>query len=205
MARFIQLLAIGALAAGLAIGSTAQAEIYRYTDEQGKVHAVGSLDMVPEAYRQAAIDDADARKGGGSVNVIEEPSTVSPQTPAAPRGAAAPGTMDEPSTIGGHDQQWWRSQARERREKLEELKQQHEASVAEDEDWSSRIYGTGGSGKGPRRHHRNRGKAAVLSAASDDDEPSTEELEQEVARAEADLEQFHDDARRAGVPPGWLR
>jgi multidrug resistance efflux pump len=46
----------------------------------------------------------------------------------------------------------------------------------------------------------------MLSAADDnEEEPSVEQLEGELAEAESDLEQLEDRARRAGVPPGWLR
>ena len=80
-------------------------------------------------------------------------------------------------------------------------------AAREEEESTSNIYSRPNAGPeaAGRRGRGGYGKAAVLSAASDSDEPSIEELEQAVAKAERDYEQLHDQARQAGVPPGWLR
>ena len=196
----------------LAGASEVSAEIYRYMDEQGQMHAVADLDSVPAQYRQAALEDAQARSGG-SLNIVGDANEDPPaaQVPA-PGPAKSPGAPGSPaaSEIGGHDQSWWRSQARDREDKLRELKAELELAREDEAEYSDQIYrrpGTAGPGKpgpGPRRH-RGQGRAAVLSAADDTYVPSIEQLEQGVAEAESALEIFHDEARHLGVPPGWLR
>jgi len=63
------------------IAPAAGAEIYRYQDANGNVHAVSSLDKVPAEYREAAYTDAKARRGG-SVNVVDVPPRAPKETPA---------------------------------------------------------------------------------------------------------------------------
>lgn len=48
-----------------------------------------------------------------------------------------------------------------------------------------------------RRNDRGETKAAILA--------EREAANEALAQAERDLEQFLDQARRAGIPPGWLR
>jgi hypothetical protein len=38
-----------------------------------------------------------------------------------------------------------------------------------------------------------------------EDEPTVEELQTALGRAERDLSDFNERARKAAVPPGWLR
>jgi hypothetical protein len=200
------------------LAPNAAAELYRYFDAEGKPHGVSELYLVPEEYREAAIADLERRKSEsrGSLNIEEKASPsasadAAPKreaSPAAPR-AAAPQTSPavDAGEIGGHDAFWWRSQAELRRKRLADLESELEAARKEEENWSSRIYrgGNGRAGKPGPGNSRNRGRAAILSAADDTDEPSVEELEQAVHDAQMDQNAFEDSARSAGVPPGWLR
>jgi hypothetical protein len=208
MQRFGIFLASALLVSGLLHASTASSDVYRYVDDQGHKHAVSDLSMVPEQYRDAARDDA-AQRSGGSFNQVESSSSAqSTPTPAAPR--AGTGTTQASSgsdAIGGHDQHWWRSQAQAKRNTIDDLKVQLEAARAEEKD-TSEVYRRPGNGPGKAAPGRGHGRrAAVASAAYDDDdeEPSVADLEQGVQNAERDLQQFEDQARQAGVPPGWLR
>lgn len=211
MNRLVFVLAAGGMTLGL-IASDAAAELYRYVDEAGKPHAVSELHMVPGEYRDAAIADLEKRKAEnhGSLNLSQDASKSPSEsaTPAAPRAVApAASTAAGSNEIGGHEEFWWRSQAELRRKKLAGLQSQLEAARADDENWSNQIYRSGGKrgGKPGRGPGRDRGRAALLSAADDTDEPTIEELEEAVRQAEQDQDDFEDNARSTGVPPGWLR
>jgi hypothetical protein len=204
-----RMLAAAVASLAVTMASTAWSEIYRYVDAQGEMHVVSDLSMIPEQYRDQALESA-AERSGGSVSVIEKTDAEDPAAPAP--ALTTPQTSSgtsQTAQIGGHDQFWWRSQAQERESKIADLKGQLEAAQAEEEDYSDQIYSRPGNGRGGAAspgHHRGRGRAAALSGAYDDtDEPTAEELEQMVEGAERNLSQFHDQARRAGVPPGWLR
>jgi hypothetical protein len=206
MLRSISTLFCALAALGLA-ASVASAEIYRWTDESGNRHLTNELSEVPPQFRDAAI--ADLNREGGSLNVIGDGGSTS--TAAAQPQAAAPAAgAEQESAPGGHDESWWRSQAMELERNAEAAQEQYEAAAeqAEDEVTVGRIPGSGvrGPDNSRRRVHRNR--APRVAALSDDDgyeEPSVDALEQRMNQSQRELEDFHDQARRAGVPPGWLR
>ncbi len=213
MIRIKTTLVTGALGAAiLMMPLIASAEIYRYDDKDGHRHVVGSLGQVPAEFREAAIADAQARSGG-TVNVIEGMDSSGSAPPAAvvaepTRSSPAAASATEPTSLGGHDRYWWQSQMQEKQQWIEDLRGQIEFAKEEEENFSDQIYRKPGAGgrDTSRFGGRNVGRTAMLSAADDnEEEPSVEQLEGELAEAESDLEQLEDRARRAGVPPGWLR
>ena len=116
----------------------------------------------------------------------------------------------EPSSIGGHDELWWEQESRKHADEIAALERDLEAAGS-DENSSSQIYSRPGhdGGPGPNRgpgHGNHRGKAAVLSAASDDEADLTaDQIRELLEQAENQYDRFQADARHAGVPPGWLR
>lgn len=94
--------------------------------------------------------------------------------------------------IGGHDEGWWR--------------EEHEARVAEQEYADARVEeceeteapraydGVGGYAVRSRD-----GRVRWVSIKRCDEQRAAREA------ARGDLERFEERARRAGVPPGWLR
>ncbi len=76
-------LAVLAIGIGLAERS-AQAEIYRWTDEQGRVHFTEDLNQVPPSKRPGAKREASAAPGANRV------SRYSPSLPAPPRTSRPP-------------------------------------------------------------------------------------------------------------------
>jgi hypothetical protein len=195
--------------------STASAEIYRYADEKGEMHAVSDLSLVPQQYRDAAIADAQQRSGG-SLNIeggegSEAPAAKAPAAAVPQAAAPEPALSPDSAGIGGHDRLWWQTQALERQKKVDSLKSQLELAQTNESEYANQIYrkpGAARAGKPGAHPGRRRHPAARAAALDDDDEtyiPSIEELERSVAEAERDLEGFHDQARTAGVPPGWLR
>jgi hypothetical protein len=180
------------------VTSSASAEIYRYRDADGNVHAVSSLDMVPAEHRKAAWTDAKGRSGGsgGSVNIVEVPTRAAKpaETPAASAPSGPPQTED-----------WWRSMAIQKQRAVEDAQAALEAAEKEEEDWTGKGLSPGGRrgrgpGVGPGRR-RGRGNDVYVG----EDEPTVEELQTALGRAERDLSDFNERARKAAVPPGWLR
>jgi hypothetical protein len=177
------------------IAPDASAQIYRYKDAEGRVHAVSSLNMVPPEYREAARADTESRRGGGSVNVVEVPKPEAPAatTPAASAPSAPPMNED-----------WWRSQAIQKQRAVEDARADLEAAQKAEEDWTGKsLSPTRTAQRRPMRKDRRRRSDDVYIDATD--EPTVEELQTELQRAERDLTDFEERARRAGVPPGWLR
>jgi hypothetical protein len=219
MSRMKTIGVAAALSSAIALALPAAAELYRYVDAEGELNIVSDLEMVPGQYRASALADVEERDGG-SLNIVEAPSTLPPVSAAAPDmeadiPAPAATPSSDTSEIAGHDEFWWQSQANTKRSTIVDLKSQHEAAVEEEENWSEQLYRSPGGGPGGktvagpggsrRAGNRNSRGALLLSAADDTEEVSVEDLEQQLEEAESDLERLHEQARSAGVPPGWLR
>lgn len=198
MFRWLDSLAVVLIAVACFAALDASSEIYRYTDVEGMRHVVSDLGMAPAEYREAAVADAKGRSGG-SVNLID---TASPaKAPAAPAAAAA-----TPTGAPSQNEGWWRSQSREKHLVVEDARTALEAAQqAEDDDITSdtlepvRVAGRGGHAGRPGRRHDH------YYYDDDDEGPSVDELQGSLDRAERDLGDFEQQARKDGVPPGWLR
>jgi hypothetical protein len=212
MSHMGMVLAAIVFSAAVSLSSTSSAEIYRYVDSEGELNVVSDLSMIPVQYRDAAIAEEKSRSGG-SLNIVEGLDDAELDAPAAPSAqgqSAFPGaaTTSTPSQIAGHDQLWWQNGARDRQKKVADLEGQLETAKADEDDWSNQIYrrpGGRGSHAGKRHGEHHTGAALALSDDDDTYEPTAEELEAMLNEAEQDLGNFHEQARQAGVPPGWLR
>jgi hypothetical protein len=69
-----------ATALGLLLGGSAAADVYRWTDDAGKLHFTSNLDDVPPRYRQQA--SGEGRGSTGNVNIV---GGAGPGSAAAPR------------------------------------------------------------------------------------------------------------------------
>ncbi len=80
------------ITAMLAMPLIAEAELYRYDDENGSRHVANSLNDVPEQYREAAIADLKARSGeGGNMNIVGGLDKMPPAPPTeVPSESTAP-------------------------------------------------------------------------------------------------------------------
>ena len=89
------------------------------------------------------------------------------------------------SPAEARDRESWQQELREARQALAEARKRHEAAEL--------AY------KHMRHHNRGRGaaKAAILA--------EREEAAGALEEAERRLQELPEEARRAGVPPGWLR
>ena len=177
MGRFA--IAFAALGVSVIWASAAEGELYVYADDRGAVHVVSELSQVPIASRAAALADAE-RRSGGTLQIVDaaaERPAVSAPPPASP--GETPIAAAGPSEIAGRDSLWWRAEIRARRNALAGLAGQLEAAMDDEAELSNEV---------PR--------------SSDD--PGTENLEEAVAEAKRDLDDFEAMARGAGVPPAWL-
>jgi hypothetical protein len=210
MSQLRVLLSAVAIASLSFSASVASAELYRYVDGDGQMYFVDDFNLVPERYRDEALGDSgDRDETGGLVKAGQTPTAwESPSAQSSAPAAAAPTPESGSRTKGQHDETWWRLQAEKKKQKLSSLQKQL-ADLTEEEESESLIYsspGRRGHAAGGRDRGRGRPSTGALLAASDDrDYVTVEELEAAVQTADSDLEHLHERARRAGVPPGWLR
>lgn len=169
--------------------SEAAAAIYRWVDAAGHEHFTMDLEQVPPRYRAAAAA-AEKRShsrmnivGGGSQDTDDEAAT---SREPAPREREA-------QKFGGHDEGWWRSQHRRRLQAVERARQ----ALTRARDIHSYPAYHRGHTRRERAHARKAAKRARASAVA--------QAEQQLREAEQRLADFLEEARPAGVPPGWLR
>jgi len=105
---------------------------------------------------------------------------------------ALPAQAADPTAVDGHEEAWWRAAIASRESRVASS----ERAVGEcaEREAPPAYDGIGGLVK-----QRRDGRFQVVEIRRCDDERDALEA------ARADLERFEDGARRAGVPPGWLR
>ncbi|HXB57254.1 MAG TPA: hypothetical protein VN461_20990 [Vicinamibacteria bacterium] len=123
-----------------------------------------------------------------------------PRRPAAtsPEGAPAPsgeGASEETTSTGyTADEGEWRRQSAERRREVASLKARVEAMQSN----VNRLLGDIMQANDPNLNMR-------LRAEQQQAIEQLEALKKELADAEKGIQDFAEEARRAGVPPGWVR
>ncbi len=190
--------------------------IYSYEDEQGIIHFVDSLDLVPEAFRVQAAERAKAGAmvgdgQGGTVNVIAVPAFpetgssssqdihvdggAHPASVKSPAGGEGPG--GEAAGSGGVDGEggapvlegkaYWQARIAEWRDR--KAAAQAEIKAVETQMLRTRTLTPAGFQKTMGELEQRR-----------------RDLEAEIRLADNMLnEVIPEEARKAGVPPGWLR
>jgi hypothetical protein len=169
----------------MAFGATsASSEIYRYTDANGREQYTTDLSRVPTSQRPAAEAAAAARQ---PVNRADpEPAAGGGQLPGAARGRQI-----EEELPGGLPEATWR----DRHERIIE-------QVAALEQQRADLEAAGGDRRPPNRRGRiSRSRYANYWAKHE----AWLKAGRDLAKARRRLESFEERARRAGVPPGWLR
>jgi hypothetical protein len=184
----------------MAFGATsASSEIYRYTDANGREQYTTDLSRVPTSQRPAAEAAAAARQpvnradpepaaGGGQL----PGAAWGRETPGVPRSAAKPRPWQiEEELPGGLPEATWR----DRHERIIE-------QVAALEQQRADLEAAGGDRRPPNRRGRiSRSRYANYWAKHE----AWLKAGRDLAKARRRLESFEERARRAGVPPGWLR
>lgn len=198
MIRIRIALATVALGAAMTLPLAADAEIFRYDDENGNRHLVNSINDVPEEYRKQALSDFEGRKGGGEANLVEGMDT---EIPAAASNVA-PAASSDPSHIGGYDRYWWQAQMEKKQERVDDLQGQLDKKNAGRQKTSDSITGN----SGPAREKDDTATGRQWGGAGlRDNNMTVDKIEGLLAEAHTDLDKFKKRARQEGVPPGWLR
>ncbi len=184
--------------------SGAHAEIYRWTDASGSEHFTMDPNEIPARYRAQAIEAAKNRR---QLQVIG-PGSGSGRSPSSARGnqtggssyrfgnpaAPAPhGGAQRAETPGGKNRAWWESQHRRVRDHVKRYESQLER-VEQQKRTSQERYSL---------HTRERGKQGTTRMGDSGD--ALRFAEDALRKAKQDHDDFHMQARRAGVPPGWVR
>jgi hypothetical protein len=178
----LSLVLVGACAAGAA-------EMYRWLDAQGRVH-FGS-EPPKDAREVTAWSPGEGRlkvdpEAAARAAAAGAPTTNSKADPRLAPPLPPPSRTDE--QIGGRSEDQWRMQSTTLQRRIHDLEDQLEKL-----DDSTHAYGGWAT-------HRDGHRVERLEIR--DPRP---ELEKSLKNAEAELETFEDEARQAGVPPGWLR
>lgn len=165
--------------------TSAAAEVYRYVDAEGRVHFTGDLERVPPDQREAAEAGATARP---PVNRSEAatPDAGAPETERP--FSLDPAAREEP---GGRDEASWRAEHERLRSRVEMLESQLEMLEAQGADHPP----------GPRRENVSRRNFDRYQGRYE----AWQRTRSQLDGARSALERFEERARRAGVPPGWLR
>jgi hypothetical protein len=121
---------------------------------------------------------------------MKRPTLALAATAALLRMLGGPAHAQE--KIGGRDESWWREGAESREQQVAALEQ----VVADCEKTEAPDDGGVVEGYGIGRIH---GRPVLVPLKRCDDERAR------LEGARGELERFEDEARRSGVPPGWLR
>ena len=199
--------------------SPGAAQIYRWTDANGALHFTQDLTEVPADQREAAAarwTKSDARINITGVAPTRPPSTrpTSSSLEAAPVPSATPTNATSRTSAaseaaarsvhrpGGKPESWWRGRHRALSTRV---------VLAEKKIASIEAAGSlPASFKYSRRARRDRDRARweknkAKREAKREKTRALAEANVALAKARQDLTAFREQARRADVPPGWLR
>lgn len=151
------------------------AQIYRWTDAEGREHFAQHPSQIPAAHRAAARTAGDE----GSLSGFETRAPARPSTrPADPAPMPPPAAVDPAEALAG-DEQWWRDRAASHAREIEKAEVRIERCEERD------------------RRRRDASGLTPLDAC--------ESERRGLESAEAELGRFEDRARSKDIPPGWLR
>ena len=208
----------------LAWSGASPAEIYRWTDAQGRVHFTQALEDVPAEHRAEAERrwaDSDQRV---SITGVPDRSSraAAPRSPNARPAAppaefteAAPATASRPrgrsradrladdlEWPGGKPEAWWRGRYAQLASAVRVAERKIETIEGSSASPGSVDYSRSA------RYDRKRARWERNKALRDNQRRRARRVGQaevERAKAEEELAAFREHARRSGVPPGWVR
>jgi len=152
--------------------------LYTWTDSNGVVHITDQPGTVPERYR-STVRQLNAQPGGGTGS-IKQGSSPEPGIPTH-------GEKDESSKAA------WRQRMQEAKRHLADLQQEYQAL---DQKRNEALGRWGGIASG---HIEDRVEADRI-------DQEMKQVQQEINDARNQVEVvIPDEARKAGIPPGWLR
>lgn len=189
------------MAITIAIGATtASSEIYRYTDANGREQYTTDISRVPTSQRQSAEADAAGRQPVNRTDPEPAPGAGPAHRPGAAWGYETPRVPTpakprpwqiEEELPGGLPEASWREQHDRILSQIEALEQQR-----------AELEEAGGDRAPPNRRGRiSRSRYAQYRAKHE----AWLKAGRDLKHARRRLDTFEERARRAGVPPGWLR
>jgi chromosome segregation ATPase len=166
-------------------GAEAGGYLFQWIDDSGTVHITDSLDKVPDQYRSRAqsLRQSDAAGDEGSGQNVQ----AAPPRDAGGDGGAAEAAADQKEA--------WQRRVRTAKSRLADAENRMRALEQQKQSISSQ-WGSAGSALPPQE---------VLD--------QLKKLEGDVAKTKQEIDSIRneinvtipDEARKAGVPPGWLR
>ena len=158
-----------------------QSFLYQWTDEKGGVHIADSLDKVPKGYRDKAVKLNQPNKEDA-----DQGQQVQQQKSGSPSGTNAEAADAAVKAV-------WQQRMRDARQRLADSKKRYEELVQR-RDEQLRSWGGPASGQLEGR------------VEAEEIEQEMKEVQKEIDGARNDIDVvIPEQARKAGVPPGWLR
>jgi hypothetical protein len=154
--------------------------LYQWTDQKGVVHIADGLDKVPKDYREKAIKlNQPKNEDAGQEQQVQEPSVY-------PSGAASEAADASAKAA-------WQQRMRNARQRLASAETRYQ-QLAQRRDELLGSWGGPASGQLAGR------------AEADRIEQEMKDVQKEIDQAQNDLDVvIPENARKAGIPPGWLR
>ncbi len=154
--------------------------IYQWTDEKGVVHIADGLDKVPKGFRDKAIKlNQPKNEDAGQGQQAQPP-------PVYPSGAASEAAEASAKAA-------WQQRMRDARQRLANAESRYQ-ELARRRDELLRSWGGPASGQLAGR------------AEADRVEQEMKAVETQIDEAKKDIDVvIPENARKAGIPPGWLR
>ncbi len=177
-------LAITAVAASPSSGAHAEKQyFYQWTDESGGVHITDDLLNVPKQYRTKAI----------RTEVAPAPKTEQPESGQMPQ-ATSPGEGSQGAENEGYLKAEWQQKILDAKRHLSDAEERYQnaeqARKSLEKKWGFGLYGY----------------TAEVQKQLDRLEEEMKKAQLDIARAKDQIENvIPDEARKAGIPPGWLR
>jgi hypothetical protein len=159
--------------------------LYQWTDEQGNAHITNNLENVPAKYRS-------------KVSVMGQPEStgtvVEDQQVQPPSSSAVPSANDAAETEAKRKEEW-QNRMRDAKRRLENAVQQYQQLEQRKAEITAQ-WGASGAALPPQE---------VLDTMN--------QIENDMQRTRKEIDDIKneinivipDEARKAGVPPGWLR
>ena len=162
---------------------TIHSEIYRWTDQEGQRHLTNDLNEIPPSYREKAIKDLEQRKANpqGEMSIIKDTPIITPKENSTEKPNSG---IDR---LGVNSKEYWVNRVSQTKEKLQKAKD----DLAEVNRKQIRNIELGGPG---------------IQKNQQDLASQEKHLNKVISALENELnEDIPNEAREAGIPPGWLR
>jgi uncharacterized protein YukE len=153
--------------------------LYQWTDDKGVVYITDDRDKIPKAYRDKALKLPQSK-----TEDVDQGQQVQ-QKSATPAGVESEGADSAGKAA-------WQQRMKDAKQRLADA-ETHYQELAQRRNELIQSWGGAASGRLDTR------------AEADSVEQEMRDVQKEVDAARKELEDIPEQARKAGVPPGWLR